>query len=231
MNIALLGYGKMGRLVEQRAMSQGMNVLLALSSKNNDQWQSLASENLAGVDVCIDFSTPQAVVRNIQRVAEAGVNMVVGTTGWYEHLDDVRRIVSDHGIGFVYGPNFSIGMNLFFKLIDYAGKLFHRFEGFDPFIEEAHHKFKKDAPSGTAVALGRILDASYADRSVPITSVRAGYIPGTHAISFDSEVETVMLKHVARSREGFAEGALFAAQWIVGKKGFYEFRQLVEEQQ
>lgn len=230
MNIALLGYGKMGKLVGQRAASHGINVSLTLNSRNNDQFQGLTRENLAGVDVCIDFSTPHVVVENIRRVAEAGVNMVVGTTGWYEHLDQVRQIVSDRSIGFVYGPNFSIGMNLFFKLVEYAASLFHRFEGFDPFIEEAHHKFKKDAPSGTAVTLGRILEAEYSHRTVPITSVRAGYIPGTHTVSFDSEVETVTLQHVARSREGFAEGALFAAKWIMGKKGFYEFRQLVEEQ-
>jgi len=229
MNIALVGYGKMGKLVEQRATSQGITISLILNSETNSQFQRLTRENLAGVDVCIDFSTPHVVVENIRRVAEAKSNMVVGTTGWYDRLDEVRQIVSDHGIGFVYGPNFSIGMNLFFKLIAYAANLFHRFEGFDPFIEEAHHKFKKDAPSGTAVTLGRLLETAYSDRKVPITSVRAGYIPGTHAVSFDSEVETVTLKHVARSREGFAEGALFAAKWIVGKSGFYEFRQIVEE--
>jgi 4-hydroxy-tetrahydrodipicolinate reductase len=229
MKIALLGYGKMGKLIEQRAISQGLTVALILDEYNNDRFQGLTRENLAGVDVCIDFSTPHAVVENIRRVAEIGVNTVVGTTGWYEHLDEVRQIVSAHGIGFVYGPNFSIGMNLFFKLIEYAANLFHQFEGFDPFIEEAHHKFKKDAPSGTAVALGRLLEAAYSDRTVPITSVRAGYIPGTHSVSFDSEVDTITLQHVARRREGFADGAIFAARWIVDKTGFYEFRQIVEE--
>lgn len=229
MKIALLGYGKMGKLVEQRAMSQAITISLVLNARNNDQFQGLTPENLSGVDVAIDFSTPDVVVENIRRVAAAGVNMVVGTTGWYAHLDEVRQIVSNHGIGLVYGPNFSIGMNLFFRLIEHAGHLFHRFTEFDPFIEEAHHKFKKDAPSGTAVTLRGILQASYSDRSVPITSVRAGYIPGTHTVSFDSEVETVTLTHVARSREGFAEGALKAARWIVGKKGLYEFRQIVEE--
>lgn len=229
MNIALFGYGKMGKLIEQRAINQGMTVSLILDEYNNDQFQGITRENLAGVDVGIDFSTPHVVVENIRRVADIGVNLVVGTTGWYDRMDEVRQIVSERGIGFVYGSNFSIGMNLFFKLIESAASLFHRFEGFDPFIEEAHHKFKKDAPSGTALTLGRQLEAAYADRPVPITSVRAGYIPGTHAVSFDSEVETVTLTHVARSREGFAEGALFAAKWIVGKKGFYEFRQIVEE--
>ncbi|MCS6805972.1 MAG: dihydrodipicolinate reductase C-terminal domain-containing protein [Acidobacteriota bacterium] len=231
MNIALLGYGRMGKLIEQRAISQAITVSLVLDATNNDQFQGVTPENLSGVDVAIDFSTPGAVVENIRRVAAAGVNMVVGTTGWYEHLDEVKQIVCTHGIGLVYGPNFSIGMNLFFKLIEQAGRLFHRFGGFDPFIEEAHHKFKKDAPSGTAVTLGRLLEAWYPGRSVPITSVRAGYIPGTHAVSFDSEVETIMLRHVARTREGFADGALLAARWIVGKKGFYEFSHIVEELQ
>ncbi len=229
MNIALIGYGKMGKLIEQTAISQGLSVSLILDEYNNDQFQGLTSENLSGIDVCIDFSTPQVVVENIRRIAEAGVNMVVGTTGWYERLDEVRQMVNDHRIGFVYGPNFSIGMNLFFKLIEYAAHLFHRFEGFDPFVEEAHHKFKKDAPSGTAVTLGQLLETAYVDRQVPITCVRAGYIPGTHAVSFDSEVDTIILKHTARNREGFAGGAIFAAKWVAGKTGFYEFRQLVEE--
>lgn len=228
MNIALIGYGKMGKLIERRAQRQGITVSLILDSKNNGWFQGLTPENLAGIDVCIDFSTPQAVMENIRRVARVGVNMVVGTTGWYEHLDEARRVVAQSGIGFVYGPNFSLGMNLFFKIVEHAAHLFHRFREFDPFIEEAHHKLKKDAPSGTAITLGRILEAAYGDHHVPISSVRAGYIPGTHAVSFDSPVETITLKHVARSREGFADGALFAARWIVGKKGFYTFQELVE---
>lgn len=229
MNIALLGYGKMGKLIEQRASRHGMTVALILNRSTNDQFQGLTPENLAGIDVCLDFSTPQAVVENIRRVAEIGVNLVVGTTGWYDRLAEVRQIVSERNIGFVYAPNFSIGMTLFFKLVEHAARVFSRFEAFDPFIEEAHHKFKQDAPSGTAIALGRLLEAAYSDRTVPMTSVRAGYIPGTHSVSFDSEAETISLRHVARSREGFAEGALLAARWIVGKTGFYEFRHLVEE--
>lgn len=229
MNIALLGYSKMGKLIEQKARSQQIQVSLILNSKNNDQGQGLTRENLARADVCLDFSTPQAVVRNIRGVAEAGINMVVGTTGWYDHLEEVRRIVARSGIGFVYGANFSVGMNLFFKLIEYAASLFQPFENFDPFIQEAHHKFKKDAPSGTALTLGRIMETAFSGRTVPVTSIRAGYIPGTHAVSFDAQGETVTLEHAARSRDGFAQGALLAASWIAGKKGFYEFRQIVDE--
>jgi len=229
MNVALVGYGKMGKLVEQVAIREGVAVPLILDSKNNGQVEGITRENFVGVDVCIDFSTPQVVITNIQRVATLGVNLVVGTTGWYEHLDEVRAIVSAHNIGFVYGPNFSIGMNVFFQIAECAARLLSRFEGYDPFIEEAHHKFKKDAPSGTAITLRQILEQSYQNRAIPVTSVRAGFIPGTHAISFDSEADTITLKHEARSRQGFAEGAIFAARWIAGKKGFYEFRQILAE--
>jgi 4-hydroxy-tetrahydrodipicolinate reductase len=229
MNIALVGYGKMGKLVEQVAVREGMTVSLVLDSKNNGQCEGITRENFSGIDVCIDFSTPQIVVHNIQRVAALGVNIIVGTTGWYEHLDEVRAIVSAHNIGFVYGPNFSIGMNVFFQIAEHAARLLSRFEGYDPFIEEAHHKFKKDAPSGTAIMLRQILERSYQNRAIPVTSVRAGYIPGTHAVSFDSEADTITLKHEARNRQGFAEGAVFAAKWIAGKKGFYEFRQILTE--
>jgi 4-hydroxy-tetrahydrodipicolinate reductase len=229
MNIALVGYGKMGKLVEQVAVREGMTVSLVLDSKNNSQFEGITRENFSGIDVCIDFSMPKVVVNHIQRVAALGVNLVVGTTGWYEHLNEVQATVSAHNIGFVYGPNFSIGMNMFFQIAEHAARLLSRFEGYDPFIEEAHHKFKKDAPSGTAIILRHILEQAYQNRAIPVTSVRAGYIPGTHAVSFDSEADTITLKHEARNRQGFAEGAVFAAKWIAGKKGFYEFRQILTE--
>jgi 4-hydroxy-tetrahydrodipicolinate reductase len=229
MNIALMGYGKMGRLVEQVATREGLSVKLVLDIHNNSQFEGITAENFSGIDACIDFSTPEVVMENIRRVASLGVNMVVGTTGWYQHMTEVQSLVSRHNIGFVYAPNFSIGVNLFFQIVEQAAQLVSRFDGYDPFVEETHHKFKKDAPSGTAIALHLLLEHAYHQRAVPITSVRAGFIPGVHKVSFDSEVDTITLTHEARSRRGFAEGAIFAAKWIAGKKGFYEFPQILAE--
>jgi 4-hydroxy-tetrahydrodipicolinate reductase len=154
---------------------------------------------------------------------------VIGTTGWYSRLEEASKIGASSNIGVVYGSNFSLGVNLFYQIVERAAQLFSAFDSYDPFIEEAHHKFKKDAPSGTALVLQKTLAKIYGDRPVPVTSVRAGYIPGTHAVSFDSVVDTIRLEHTARSREGFAEGALLAAKWIAGRKGFYEFREVLEE--
>jgi 4-hydroxy-tetrahydrodipicolinate reductase len=223
MKIALLGYGKMGRMVEQAAHGAGLDVVCVIDPAAGSRGQ------LSDADVCIDFSEPGAAVENIRMAAAARVSMVVGTTGWYERIDEVRHIVDDSEIGFVYGSNFSVGVNLMFKITRYAAQLFKRFPSHDPFIEEAHHKFKKDAPSGTAVFLRRIIESEYASEP-PTTSTRAGYIPGTHLVGFDSEADTLAITHTARSRAGFAGGAVLAAQWIRGRKGFYEFSEIIDEQ-
>jgi 4-hydroxy-tetrahydrodipicolinate reductase len=183
---------------------------------------------LSDADVCVDFSEPGAVVENIRMAAAARVSMVVGTTGWYEHMGEARRLVEEGEIGFVYGSNFSVGVGLMFKIVEYAARLFKRFPSHDPFIEEAHHKFKKDAPSGTAIFLKRIVEGEYGGEP-PTTSMRAGYMPGTHVVGFDSEADTLTITHTARSRAGFAEGAVLAAQWVRGRKGFYEFSEVIEE--
>ena len=222
MKIALLGYGKMGQMVEQAATRAGLEVACVIDPVTESRGQ------LSDADVCIDFSEPGAVVENIRAAAAARVSMVVGTTGWYDRIDEVRRVVEESGIGFVYGSNFSIGVNLMFKITEYAARLFKRFPSHDPFIEEAHHKFKKDAPSGTAIFLKRIVESQYGS-AVPTASTRAGYIPGTHTVGFDSEADTLAITHTARSRAGFAEGAVMAAQWIQGRKGFYEFSQIIDE--
>jgi 4-hydroxy-tetrahydrodipicolinate reductase len=222
MKIALLGYGKMGQMVEQAAARAGLEVACIIDPVTGSRGQ------LSEADVCIDFSEPGAVVENIRAAAAARVPMVVGTAGWYDRIDEVRRVVEESGIGFVYGSNFSIGVNLMFKITEYAALLFKRFPSHDPFIEEAHHKFKKDAPSGTAIFLKRIVESEYGS-AVPTASTRAGYIPGTHTVGFDSEADTLAITHTARSRAGFAEGAVMAAQWIQGRKGFYEFSQIIEE--
>jgi 4-hydroxy-tetrahydrodipicolinate reductase len=223
MKLALLGYGEMGRMVEQAALREGMEVACIIDPVEGSRGE------IRDADACIDFTEPAVVMENIRLAADAGVAMVVGTTGWYEHREEARRIVEEKGIGFVYGSNFSIGVNLMFKIAGYAARLFSRFPSHDPFIEEAHHKFKKDAPSGTAIFLKRAVEAEY-NREVPTSSTRAGYIPGAHTVGFDSEADTLTINHVARSRAGFAEGAVLAARWIAGRKGFYEFSDIIEEQ-
>jgi 4-hydroxy-tetrahydrodipicolinate reductase len=222
MKIALLGYGKMGQMVEQAAARAGLEVACIVDPVAGSRGQ------LSDADVCIDFSEPGAVVENVRTVAAAHLPVVVGTTGWYDRIDEVRRLVDENGIGFVYGSNFSIGVNLMFKITEYAARLFKRFPSHDPFIIEAHHKFKKDAPSGTAIFLKRIVEDEYG-REAPTSSTRAGYIPGTHTVGFDSEADTLAITHTARSRAGFAEGAVMAARWIQGQTGFYEFSEIIEE--
>jgi len=227
-NLALLGYGKMGKALAQLAPQRGFEVRLAMDVDVNAQGQGITPENFQGIDVCIDFTTPEAVVENIRRVASLGVNLVVGTTGWHNRLEEVRRIIESAGVGMVYGANFSIGVNLFYRLARAAAEIFSGFPTYDPYLTEAHHKFKKDAPSGTALEIKRQIQAQLRRGEIPIASVRAGYIPGTHELGFDSEADTIILRHTARGRQGFAEGALHAARWVVGKKGLFSFADVLE---
>ena len=223
MKLALLGYGKMGRMVEEAAAREGIVVVCIIDPIAGSRGK------LADADVCVDFTEPNVVIDNMKAAADARVSMVVGTTGWYDRIDEARKIVEQSGIGFVYGSNFSIGVNLMFKITEHAAELFSHFSSHDPFIEEAHHKYKKDAPSGTALSLKRIAEALY-ERDIPTSSTRAGYFPGRHVVGFDSEADTLEIIHTARSRAGFAEGALLAAKWIAGRKGFFEFSQIIDEQ-
>jgi len=223
LTLALLGYGKMGKAIAQVAPEHGLNVRLVLTSESNRDGSGITRENFKGVDVCVDFTTPGAVVANLCRVAALGCNLVVGTTGWQDKLEEVRHVVESAGIGLVYGANFSIGVQLFYRAARAAAEVFSRFPRYDPYITETHHRFKKDAPSGTALELKRQVQSALPDREIGIASVREGYVPGTHELGFDSEADTVILRHTARSRQGFAEGALYAARWVVGKKGLFSF--------
>jgi 4-hydroxy-tetrahydrodipicolinate reductase len=226
--LALLGYGKMGKAIAHLAPQRGFEVRLVMDVDANAQGNGITREKFKGVDVCIDFTTPEAVVENVHRVAALGVNLVVGTTGWHKHQAEVRKVVEQAGIGLVYAANFSIGVNLFYRLARAAAEIFAPFPMYDPFITEAHHKMKKDAPSGTGLEIARQIQPYLTDRDIPVASVRAGYIPGTHELGFDSEADTVTLTHTARGRMGFVEGALYAANWIAGKKGFYSFAEVLE---
>jgi 4-hydroxy-tetrahydrodipicolinate reductase len=221
--LAIVGYGKMGKLIEQLAPQYDFEVALKLDEFNNKGGAGLTAENFRGIDAAIEFSIPAAVAANVAGVSRLGVNLVVGTTGWLEHLDAVKQSVQANGTGLVWSPNFSIGVNVFFRLVAEAARLLDAEPEYGAWAWEIHHAAKKDAPSGTLLKLVEEMKNSGYSRNIDVGSNRAGAIPGTHEIGFDSAADTITLRHTARSREGFARGALKAAQWIVGKKGFYEF--------
>lgn len=227
MKIALIGYGAMGRLVGKLAVDQGYEITRTIDIDEAAQTTEELSSALRGADVAIDFSIADAVPRNAEACALAGVPLVVGTTGWLNRVDDVRNVVERHDGALVYGANFSIGVQIFYRIAAVAADLFSGLEAYEGFIEEAHHKRKRDAPSGTALQLGQVV-ADHLGRDVPISSTRAGYIPGTHRLGFDSNADQITIEHAARSREGFAAGALMAANWIRGRKGVYEFSEVFD---
>src|SRR5580704_9544819 len=218
MNILLLGNGKTGSLVAEVARERGHNVNV-LSSVDNPHASALTAERLKGIDVVVDFTTPRTVVEHIEACVHACKNMVVGTTGWHGEMQRIRQIVEEIGTGFVFGANFSIGVNLFYEVArTSAAALQHQYSGQ---IFERHHVQKKDAPSGTAAALQRIVkDAS--GKELEITSFREGDVVGMHELILNSSHDRIYLCHDAKSRRGFAEGAVRAAEWLSGKKGFFD---------
>jgi 4-hydroxy-tetrahydrodipicolinate reductase len=228
MKVGLIGYGAMGRLVGQLAVEKGYEIALTIDLDGAGRSVDELAGALRGCDVAIDFSIADAVAKNAEAAARAGVPLVVGTTGWQSQVDDVRRLVEEHRGALVYGANFSVGVQIYYRLTAQAAQLFRDLETYDAFIEEAHHKRKRDAPSGTANELHKIVSERLG-REVPISSTRAGYIPGTHRLGFDSAADQITLTHTARSREGFAAGALMAARWIVGRTGVYEFSEVFDE--
>jgi 4-hydroxy-tetrahydrodipicolinate reductase len=225
--LALVGYGKMGKLIEQLAGEYGFQVRLKLDEYNNANFEGLTAENFRGVDVAVDFSIPSAVATNVERLSALGVNVVVGTTGWLDELERVRAAVAANGTALVWSPNYSVGMNAFFRLVAEAARLLASQSEYGAWGYEIHHSTKKDAPSGTLLKLVDGMKKAGYGRAIDVAANRAGGHPGTHEIGFDSSADTIVLRHTARSREGFARGALKAAQWIVGKKGFYEFSEIL----
>lgn len=228
MRIALIGYGSMGASVRSEAEERGHEITVVFRSETGGASADLMAEKLAGCDAAIDFSVPDAVLRNAEACAVSGVPLVEGTTGWLDRLADCREIIARHRASFVYGANFSMGVNLFYRVAEYASGLFSLVEGYEPFIEERHHSAKLDSPSGTALKLRSILKASF-DGDVGVASTRAGRIPGTHLVGFDGRFDLVTLGHTARTREGFAAGAVLAAESIQGRKGFWEFSEIIDE--
>jgi 4-hydroxy-tetrahydrodipicolinate reductase len=223
--LALFGHGQMAHVFEARARDAGHDIGAVITSRNAAD----AARLLTGHAVAIDFSVPAAVPVHVQAAVAAGVPLVEGTTGWSGEESHVRRLVEEGGGALIYGPNFSIGVNLFYRVVASAARVLRGAPGYDPFIEEAHHAQKRDAPSGTARALEAIVAAGLGGRPVPVTSTRAGHIPGTHRVGFDSAADEILLVHTARSRAGFAEGALLAAQWIVGRRGVYAFGDVLDD--
>jgi 4-hydroxy-tetrahydrodipicolinate reductase len=227
--LAIIGYGKMGKLIERLAPEYGFEVRARFSGSDNPGGRGLSHETLRGTEVALEFTTPVAAPVNIQRLAVLGVNSVVGTTGWFEQLPAAREAVTQAKTGLIWAANFSVGVNLFMQTVRHAATLFAKHAEYEAWGWEMHHSAKKDAPSGTLKKLAEEMRGAGYSRPVNLSSNRAGAIPGTHEIGFDAVADTITLRHTARSREGFARGALQAARWIAGKKGFYEFSEILAE--
>jgi len=227
--LAIVGYGKMGRLIEQLAPEYGFEVRAKFDGRSNSHGKALSHETLRGVDAAVEFTSPEAALENIRRLAVLGVNTVAGTTGWFDELPSVRGAVAKSGTGLVWATNFSLGVNLFLQAVAHTAGLFAKHAEYEAWAWEIHHSTKKDAISGTLKNLAEEMRSRGYDRPVSLGSNREGAHPGTHEIGFDSAVDTITLRHTARNREGFARGALRAARWVVGKKGMFEFREILGE--
>lgn len=236
MKIALIGFGKMGKEVEKLINESGSHQVVSKSlEEKGGNWDE---EGIKRSDVVIDFTSPEVVLENIKKVTSLGKNMVVGTTGWYDHIDKVKEVVKKNGTGLVYAHNFSVGANIFFKIVAFASKLFNKFGGYDVYGLEIHHTGKKDSPSGTALRIAKEimdnfptkksiqkdkLDRQIKDDELHFASVRGGRNPGFHEVVFDSAADSITLSHGAHNRTGFAKGAILAAEFVKNKKGTYNF--------
>lgn len=230
MKIALLGYGKMGKVIEQIALERGHEIVLRKSSQDN-------FDGLKNADVAIDFSIPDSAVSNISECFATNIPVISGTTGWLEHYDEIISLCTEKNGAFIYGSNFSLGVNIFFELNDYLAKMMANLEQYKVSMEEIHHTQKLDAPSGTAISLanGIIENTKYESwtlenpntNEIHIDAKRIENIPGTHSIFYDSEVDQIEIKHTAHNREGFALGAVVAAEWLVDKKGVYTMKDVL----
>ena len=218
----------MGKLIHRLGEEKGHGIAVVIDDDDAGLSTVELAEKLKGADVAVDFTTAAAVRRNVGACVAAQIPLVEGTTGWNEQQTEIEKIVR-HGDGaFVFGANFSIGVNLFYRIADFASTLIATFPEYEAFIEEQHHSRKKDAPSGTALKLKEIVVANI-KRDFGVSATRAGNIPGNHRVGFDGPADQILLEHTARSREGFAIGAILAAEWIVGKTGFYEFGDIINE--
>ncbi len=230
MKIALLGYGKMGQVIERIALERGHEIVLKKDENNT-------FDGLSNADVAIDFSVPTAAVSNISSCFHANVPVISGTTGWLEHYDEMAALCSAKNGGFISSSNFSLGVNIFFELNEYLAKIMSKFDSYSVDMEEIHHTQKLDAPSGTAISLakGVIENSSYTNwtlekpeaNQIHIEAKRIGTVPGTHTVTYNSVVDAIEIKHTAHNREGFALGAVIAAEWIVGKQGIFTMKDVL----
>lgn len=236
MRIAIIGYGKMGKTIEQIAQSKGHEISYRINHENQDLLQELSPET---TDVAIEFTQPEAAVSNISLCLQQGVPVVSGTTGWLEHYDTITALCKEKKGAFFYASNFSVGVNLFFIINERVAKLMQGYPDYNVELQETHHTEKKDSPSGTAITLAEGIMQTYTDKStwinaaaispdqLSIMSFREEGVPGTHQISYQSSIDTIELKHTAHSREGFAGGAVMAAEWLAGKEGVFGMRDLL----
>jgi len=228
MKIALIGYGAMGKLIKTLAENKNHEIALVVDEADANLSAEMLAEKLKDAQAAIDFSTAEAVRKNVEACLIANVPLIEGTTGWNAERETIKNLVEEKNGAFVFGANFSIGVNLFYRIADFASGLFAKFEDYEAFIEEQHHSLKRDAPSGTALKLKEIV-ARNIKKDFSVSATRAGNIPGTHRVGFDGAADQILLEHSARIKDGFASGAITAAEWIVGKKGFYEFTDVVDE--
>lgn len=224
MRIALIGYGKMGQMVEKTAICRGHAVVACMTSNRWDM------EQLQKADICIDFTQAECVADHVRIIADYKKPIIIGTTGWNDQMDLVKSIVEENQIGALYAPNFSIGVYLLHHILAHASNVMNAFEEYDVAGIDIHHNRKKDSPSGTALELARTVERHmHRIEQVPFSSIRCGSVPGTHTILFDSPCDTISITHEARNREGFAKGAVLAAEWLLGKRGFFTFEDCMQE--
>ena len=236
MKIALIGYGKMGKTIESLAIAKGHQIVLKIQRENSHE---LTRESLQQADVCIEFTSPESAFSMVSTCLEAGIPTVCGSTAWLEHLNEAQQLALKNNTAFLYASNFSLGVNLFFKINRYAAKLLGQYAQYEVSMEETHHTQKKDAPSGTAVTLAEHIIAEHPKKTswvkeealqpeeLPIKSHRIDPAPGTHIIRWSSSIDTIELSHTAHSREGFAAGALLAAEFLAGKKGLFSMEDVL----
>lgn len=224
MKTALIGYGNMGKMIEQILLNQGHTIVARITSHTWD-WEALQK-----ADICLEFTHPAYAVENVRKLAHLKKPIVIGTTGWYEQMELVRSIVEENHIGLLYAPNFSLGIHLLLEILAHASHILDAFDEYDAAGIEYHHRRKQDSPSGTALAIANTIQKNMQRiKEFPFSSVRCGSIPGTHEILFDSPCDTISIKHEARNREGFAKGAVLAAEWLLDKKGLYTFADCIRQ--
>ena len=245
MNLAIVGYGKMGKEIHEICKEKNVNVVSIIDPHiGGVTHKEISEESLENVDVVVDFTHPDSVLENIRKISDLGVNIVVGTTGWYDKMEEGESIIQKNDVGLIWSGNFSLGVNMFFKIIERASQIMNKFEEYDVAIHEFHHNQKSDSPSGTAEMIGKIMIDNLDRKTnmsthsmkqkinpeeLHVTSTRIGSIPGTHSVLFDNIADTIELKHSARGRSGFARGSVLAAEWIHNKKGVHNVNEMFSD--